>query len=645
MAATDQNILWRDRSFAGVQKIITLFLFLTGGCAIYGSILHNSFSYMMAASLVLFVNFITLTFNKKENATVRLASVISLIFFSVSMQIFFHGDVFFHLAPGLSAILFILYLEKWPLLLYLAGIELGYLFGWNEYSAGAGSVYHPFYPLFYVVFVLILLQSLHMIKLLLGYYDVMKEDELEDYRSEYIKSHEIPYLMFIKTISDQMDRQAVNIQDTSSHNIARLYSQKSKLATVLDVSSSMRERFKETFEIVDQTSEIINDTLNMAKKGQENVGKILEMVTKMVKIVDITQKSIHDLNMATRKVEGVIQVIDKIANQTRLLALNASIEAARLKGRESGFLMVANEVKKLATMTQVSVQNITTTVREIKRKTHSVQEIIKQEALESLKGLDIARLGGQSIQYVVSIMDSIKGEVDLILEEFETNRSMAMEITSHFEQIDKFVSENEVRMNELRQKAREMNTQSGHILELIDVENISDAITQQNDRAYMLLNRFALECERIFENAIATGGVTEEDLFNRDYHPLEDEMGKFTAKYDQLFETSIQPKLDEYLGLDEHFIYFYVLDDHGYAPVHNSIYSSELSGDDGLDAKLSRNKRIYQDYPTMTAIRNDDIYLLQCVLGNTGEPIMDMSVTLHFRDRKWGIVRVGYVYE
>lgn len=643
-----QNALWGERSFQAVQGIFTTVLFIAGGLGIYGTILAQSFPFTMSIAISLFINIIIYIYIKKESYWAEIISILSLAFYSMSLVVLFPYEPFFHLAPAIVAVLLILYLEKWPFLLYLFTIEVAYFSVWN-YSEPGGEIenmaFHYFYPAFYASFIIILAYTARQIRLLLGFYEIMKEDELSSKVSEYIKSYEIPYLMFMKTISDQMAQQAINIEETSSESVTRVYNQKNKLSNVLELSSTMKERFLETFDIVKQTTSIINDTLEMAEQGKENVDKILEMVTKMVKIVDITQKSINDLSMATKKVEGVIQVIDKIANQTRLLALNASIEAARLRERESGFLMVATEVKELASLTQVSVQNISSTVREIKRKTHAVQEIIRQEAVESLKGLDIARLGGQSIQYVVSILTSIKGEIEHIHDEFISNEEMAVGITGNFEQIHKFVDENESRMSQLRKLAGDMKNHAGHILDLIEVDNISEAITDQNDRAYMLLNRFSIECERVFEEAIIKGEITEAELFDRSYHPIEDQLEKFDSKYDTLFEQKIKPKLDDYLQLDDHFIYFYMLDDQGYAPVHNSIYSQELSGNEEIDIKVSRHKRIFQDYPTKAAIKNEEIYLLQCVLGNTGEPIMDMSVTLHFHDRKWGIVRVGYVYE
>lgn len=108
----------------------------------------------------------------------------------------------------------------------------------------------------------------------------------------------------------------------------------------------------------------------------EQLGDITQKVTSSAKEVTVTLPSINDsmkysveqISVLKEKSEGILQivsVIQKIASQTNLVALNASIEAAIAGEAGKGFTVVANEIKRLANNSQDSAQNIVVTIEEI----------------------------------------------------------------------------------------------------------------------------------------------------------------------------------------------------------------------------------------------------------------------------------------
>ena len=277
--------------------------------------------------------------------------------------------------------------------------------------------------------------------------------------SIYLELSELSNVFYLKAIADNITITSEEVRKTADKNLENIRREKLRLQTIMETSLVMKKTFYQVKDSIMTTKDIIEKTLTASIEGDKKVSEIMDLVNRMIKFVDITKKSIYDLTAATKKVEGVVVIIDKIANQTRLLSLNASIEGARFEDKQAGFAMVSKEVKQLAALTHLSVQDITNTMRDIHSKTRLVQDIIAREGQEALEGLDVARLGEQSIKYVVRMMESIQSEVVEIADEIERNEDMAIKITENFTTIKSFIDENFEKMGELEQTSSDMKIQ------------------------------------------------------------------------------------------------------------------------------------------------------------------------------------------
>jgi len=116
------------------------------------------------------------------------------------------------------------------------------------------------------------------------------------------------------------------------------------------------------------------EALDSAEEGAGSIRSLKEQVLAMADVAMQTSQSVQVLNSHMSEIEPVLRSITDIADQTKLLALNASIEAARAGEHGAGFAIVAGEVRKLAEASAVSVGRITSLLYQIKQESGQIGE-------------------------------------------------------------------------------------------------------------------------------------------------------------------------------------------------------------------------------------------------------------------------------
>jgi len=182
-------------------------------------------------------------------------------------------------------------------------------------------------------------------------------------------------------------------------------------------------------------------------------------------------------------------------------------------------------------------------------------------------------------------------------------------------------------------------------------EKIEDrmwAIREENVEAVTRALEAGVELTKIFEQGVASGAISIDDLFDTNYVEIP---GSNPVQYRTKFldwTDRVLPALQEaFLAKDQRMAFCAMVDRNGYLPVHNKIYSHpQRTGDVAWNTANSRNRRIFNDTAGLAAGQNQRSFLIQSYardMGN-GKPVMmrEIDVPIRVRGRHWGGFRTAY---
>lgn len=199
----------------------------------------------------------------------------------------------------------------------------------------------------------------------------------------------------------------------SSHTAKDLLSNSSKLSkkqvddanSVLTSVSQMSQAMQEIAKSSESASLSVADAANNAIQGKKVGEQSLANMTHLKSYMEDCSSRINTLAEEFQQIEGLLDVIKTIAEQTNLLALNAAIEAARAGEQGRGFAVVADEVRGLAQRTQNSTQEIENTINSLRGGVSKTVEFIEG-------GIQEVHTSSGSVSSTIDALNQIQDKVD-----------------------------------------------------------------------------------------------------------------------------------------------------------------------------------------------------------------------------------------
>ena len=349
------------------------------------------------------------------------------------------------------------------------------------------------------------------------------------------------------------------------------------------------------------------------------------------------------LEEALKGISAVAKGIEVIAAQTKMLGLNAAIEAARAGAAGLGFAVVAAEVRQLAVRTTEAAGAIRATVDALGASTRQVRSNAQKS---SVQAQDIQSIGGR-VFALLSEARSRTTEIVLMADQVAAGTQAVSDKCGDLDRsFDGMAEEATISGGDLRQ-ARDGIVQLVGISEVMVVLAVQGGAVTDDTPFIERVQRDAAHIATLFEAALREGHTTVADLYDDCYQPIQGSLPQqHMTRFVALTDRVLPEVLEAALALDKRIVFCAAVDRNGFLPTHNRHFSCEPTADPVWNAAHCRNRRIFADRVGLRAAQNQSPFLLQSYRRDMGggefAMMKDVSCPIVVHGRHWGGLRLAY---
>ncbi len=277
---------------------------------------------------------------------------------------------------------------------------------------------------------------------------------------------------------------AANQISSSSEEMAAGASEQS--AQTSEIANSMDQM---TRTILDNTKNAsmaagtAKDAGEKAKKGGKVVHQTIDGMNRISEVVEKSAGMVFALGKNSDKIGEIIQVIDDIAGQTNLLALNAAIEAARAGEQGRGFAVVADEVRKLAERTTKATKEIATMIKTIQNETSQAVKSMEEGTREVENGKRLAKEAEVVLSDIIDVAQKVSDTVIQVAAASEEQSNSSEQISKNIEGINNVTRESSQGISQIARASEDLSQLTINLQSLIAKFKITQSVGKLSVRS------------------------------------------------------------------------------------------------------------------------------------------------------------------
>ncbi len=231
----------------------------------------------------------------------------------------------------------------------------------------------------------------------------------------------------------QLDGAARQTQALATHLAKASAAQSKQIASASESVAGMAASTEEVSGNAERASDVARHSVDVAHKGGDAVRRTIDGMNTIRETIQETSKRIKRLGESSQEIGNIVELISDIAEQTNILALNASIQASMAGEAGRGFAVVADEVQRLAERAANATKQIEVLVRTIQSDTNEAVVSMERSTTDVVGGALLAENAGAALQEIEQVSNQIASLVQNISASAHSQSAAAQNIARNMQ--------------------------------------------------------------------------------------------------------------------------------------------------------------------------------------------------------------------